>query len=191
MRIGILALQGAVEPHALKLRSLNCEPVEVRTPADLIGLKGIILPGGESSAMIHLLKMNHLWEPLKEFTQHHPTWGLCAGAILLANKVFNPEQQSLGRIDIDITRNGFGRQIDSFIDLVQPTQCWARTEKEEAVFIRSPRITQVGPNCDILFRMNEEPVMVKQNNVIATTFHPELAASDHLHQYFIEMCNHG
>ena len=191
-RIGILALQGAVEPHATKLCALGIETVEVRRERDLKALDAIILPGGESTTMIHLLKLNELWVPLSQFVRSHPTWGLCAGTILLAKTVKSPNQESLAAIDISVDRNGFGRQIDSFIGWATPTSNWLDSQRQEAVFIRAPRITQVGPMCDMLFEMDLEPVMVKQGNVLATTFHPELSHTDIFHRYFVEMSQpHG
>lgn len=187
MKIGVLALQGAVEPHKQKLRELGVEPVEVRTPAELAGLSGIILPGGESTAMIHLLKLNALWEPLKAFLTRKPGWGLCAGAILLAKQVTHPAQESLGVIDIAVARNAFGRQVDSFIDSLSPTEHWHQGPVE-GVFIRAPRILEVHGQAQVLFTWKEEPVMVRQGKLLAATFHPELTDSTRLHEYFVELC---
>ncbi|MBI3294896.1 MAG: pyridoxal 5'-phosphate synthase glutaminase subunit PdxT [Deltaproteobacteria bacterium] len=192
LRIGILALQGAVQPHVEKLRALSAEPVEVRQPKDLDGLSGIILPGGESTTMIQLLKLNHLWDPLARFTRERPAWGLCAGTILLAKEVVHPAQESFGAIDISVSRNAFGRQLDSFIEIVSPTDHWVDQNRQEAVFIRAPRITQVGSGCDILFQMKSEPIMVRQGHALATTFHPELSTSDIFHRYFVDLSEqHG
>ena len=187
MKVGVLALQGAVEPHKQKLTQLGVVPVEVRTPADLAELAGIILPGGESTAMIHLLKLNRLWGPLREFLTEKPGWGLCAGAILLAKRVTHPAQDSLSLVDIEVARNGFGRQVDSFIDTLAPTPAW-RGEKVEGVFIRAPRIQAVEGSAQVLFTWKQEPVMVQQGNLLAATFHPELTDATTLHAYFLELC---
>lgn len=191
MKIGILALQGAVTPHAEKLAELGAEPVEVRTPADLVGLRGIILPGGESSSMIKLLKLNRLWEPLAEFAAHHPTWGVCAGAILLASEVSHPVQESLAKLDIAVSRNAFGRQNESFIDQLEPTNDWLDDESLEGVFIRAPRITKVTGGAKTLLAWRAEPVMVEQGHLMASTFHPELSAGTKIHAYFLKKCAHA
>jgi 5'-phosphate synthase pdxT subunit len=196
MKIGVLALQGAVQPHQEKLAQLQIEAVPVRTAAQLAGLSGIILPGGESSTMLHLLKLNQLWDPLKQFLSQKPGWGLCAGAILLARHVTAPEQASLALVDITVARNAFGRQLDSFIDTLSPTDAWkARVGSSaatpiEGVFIRAPRITAVGAAANVLFQWKQEPVMVQQGNLLASTFHPELTDSVRLHDYFASLC-HG
>ena len=188
-RVGILALQGAVAPHATKLRALGVEPAEVRRKEDLQDLSGIILPGGESTTMLHLLHLNSLWEPLKEFISVKPTWGVCAGAILLAKKVSAPGQASFERLSIEVERNGYGRQRESFIGQVQPTALWEGGEDLEAVFIRAPRIREVGANIRTLFMYKGEPVMVEEGLCLASTFHPELTASSRLHEYFLARCS--
>ncbi|MBY0371744.1 pyridoxal 5'-phosphate synthase glutaminase subunit PdxT [bacterium] len=187
LQIGILALQGAVEPHARLLGRIGASPVYVRKPEQLSGLAGIILPGGESTAMIHLLKLNRLWEPLREFVQTRPVLGVCAGAILLARKVTHPEQESLGAIDIEIARNAYGRQVDSFTAELKPGVAWEGTPIE-GVFIRAPRIQKVGAGVDVLFEHKGEPVLVAQGRCLAGTFHPELTDSIAVHHYFITQC---
>lgn len=191
LRIGILALQGAVEPHARKLSELEVTPIPVREESDLSSLSGIILPGGESTTMLRLIAMNRLWQPLKNFVTEKPTWGLCAGVILLAKSVVNPRQESLGVLDICVARNGYGRQRESFIDTITPTSRWPHSTPFESIFIRAPRILESGPLCEVLFFWHNEPVMVKDRNRLGTTFHPELSPSNEMHRYFIEMCQHG
>lgn len=191
MKIGVLALQGAVTPHLEKLALLGTEPVEVRTPQDLCDLRGIILPGGESTSMIHLLQLNELWEPLANFVSSSPAWGVCAGAILLARKVLHPEQRSFGKIDITVSRNAYGRQINSFIDALSPTQEWIDASPIEGVFIRAPKITTVASTARVLFRWNAEPVMVEQDHLLVSTFHPELSDHTKLHAYFLKKCTHA
>jgi len=190
LKIGILALQGAVSPHKEKLIQLGAEPVEIRKSIDLEGLSGSIIPGGESTTFIHLLKLNDLWEPLRLFAASKPTWGVCAGAILLAKKVLLPSQPSLELLDIEIERNAFGRQIHSFIDTLTPLAQpnipdWRPLE---GVFIRAPRIKHVGPYVKILFEWKQEPVMVEQFPILATTFHPELTENSQIHEYFLKNC---
>lgn len=186
--VGILALQGAVSPHEEKLRSLGVLTIQVRKPEHLLGLGGIILPGGESTAMIHLLKLNGLWEPLKKFVKTTPTWGVCAGSILLAKHVLNPSQESLETMEIEVERNAFGRQTESFISPVQPTSAWDGREPIEGIFIRAPRIRKTFGSTRVLFTLKDEPVMVEAEHLLVTTFHPELTESNLIHQYFLKKC---
>lgn len=188
MVIGILALQGAVEPHREKLSTLGVASRFVRQSKDLIGLSAIILPGGESSTMLHLLKLHGLWDDLKKFAQTQPTWGLCAGAILLANEVSSPAQDSLEALDIGIVRNAYGRQSESFISELKPTSEWTDSEGVEGFFIRAPKISRVGSQVKTLFTFGGEPVMVQKGVTLASTFHPELSDSNKLHQYFLKLC---
>ena len=188
MRIGILALQGAVEPHKKKLLASGIEAVEVRYSQDLLGLSGIILPGGESTTMILLLKINSLWEPLKDFVREKPAWGACAGVILLAKSVISPSQQSLDVMNIVVKRNAYGRQNESFMAPIEPTRNWIGAEKLEGIFIRAPKITEMSDTTNVLFRFKEDPVMVEEGHLIATTFHPELTDSYRIHNYFIGKC---
>lgn len=192
MNIGILALQGAVEPHKQKLRELGVGVTEVRTPSDLQSLSGIILPGGESTTFLHLMKLNELIKPLTDLALRRPIWGVCAGAIVLAKEVSRPTQSSLQIIDISIERNAYGRQIDSFIDQITPVSHpgipdW---KPQEGVFIRAPRIKSTGPRVSVLFMHHDEPVMVEEGTCLVTTFHPELSNSLQIHRYFVEKC-HG
>jgi 5'-phosphate synthase pdxT subunit len=190
LKVGILALQGAVEAHALKLRTLGAEVVEVRTPEALRGLSGIILPGGESTTMLHLLKLNHLFEPLKAFVQEKPAWGVCAGMILLADTVTHPIQESLHAIAVEVARNGFGRQVDSFIGPVEPTPEFTLSEGKpvEGVFIRAPRVQKWAPDVKVLLKWHDEPVMLQKGRTLVSSFHPELTRSLLVHQYFINLC---
>lgn len=190
MKIGILALQGAVHPHEEKLQGLGVTPVQVRRTHDLDGLSGIILPGGESTTMLHLLELNALWEPLQRFTSEYPTWGVCAGTILLAKRVEHPGQKSLAQLDITAERNAYGRQNESFVDAISGTAKWSGTPQFEGIFIRAPRIRNVGSSATVLFHHRDEPVMVEEKHLLASTFHPELTDSSAIHEYFISKC-HG
>lgn len=187
IKVGILALQGAVEPHARHLARIGAETIYVRKPEHLRGLDGLVLPGGESTAMLHLLHLNRLWEPLQRFVQEKPVLGVCAGAILLARSVTQPAQESLGVLDIAVARNAFGRQVDSFIAPVDPTEHW-QGQSIEGVFIRAPRITNVGNSVRILLQYKGEPVMVEQGKLLAATFHPELTDSLAVHHCLIAQC---
>lgn len=192
MKVGILALQGAVQPHEEKLKALGVESLQVRYPEQLAELDGIILPGGESTTMIHLLKLNQLWNPLKEFVQNKPTWGICAGSILLAETVTHPAQESLAAIKITVERNAYGRQNESFIDVLVPTSEWEKfspaTKPVEGVFIRAPKIKNLTSEIKIIFEHNQEPVMVQKGKCLASTFHPELTDSNLIHEYFLSLC---
>ncbi len=206
MRIGILALQGAVQPHVEKLGQLGVKTQLVKHKQDLENLSGVILPGGESTTMLHLLEVNDLFSALGDFIRERPSWGLCAGTILLSKEVLSkdvlsrnglssnvagPSQRSFGTIDMTVDRNAFGRQVDSFIDVLSPEASSMALGIQEAVFIRAPRITRVGAQCEVLYRFQGEPVMVRQKNALASTFHPELSSRSQLHQFFIGMCQNG
>jgi pyridoxal 5'-phosphate synthase pdxT subunit len=187
IKIGVLALQGAVDPHVRHLNKLGAESVLVRKPEQLVGLSGIVLPGGESTSMIHLLKLNSLWNPLKAFSASKPVFGVCAGAILLAKHVTHPHQESLGVLDVHISRNAFGRQVDSFASALELTTDWPGSNVE-GVFIRAPRFTQLGAEVKTFFRFQGESVMVSQGKILAATFHPELTDSLEIHHYFVTQC---
>jgi 5'-phosphate synthase pdxT subunit len=182
--IGVLALQGAYEAHAKTLRVLGATPKLVRLPADLEEIDALIMPGGESTTMLKFLERHNFFDTLKTFVQTTPTFGTCAGAILLAKDVENPVQKSLNALDITIERNAYGRQIDSTI-------LTASTELEggplEMVFIRAPRITRTGPEVEILASREQYPVLVRQGNLLAATFHPELSSDTRVHQLFLNL----
>lgn len=188
MKVGILSLQGAVGPHLDKLSELGVSGQWVKQPQDLEDLSGIILPGGESSTMLHLLRKTHLWDPLKLFVQKKPTWGICAGAILLAKEVVSPQQASLEALDVRVVRNAYGRQTESFIDQVNPSAQWVDAEPMEGVFIRAPRFETLGPEVKILFSLGSEPVMLQQGKTLASSFHPELTSTNKFHQFFLKLC---
>lgn len=187
IQVGILALQGAVEPHVRHLERVGAEVVRVRKPEHLKGLSGIVLPGGESTTMLHLLHLNRLWNPLKEFLADKPALGVCAGAILLANEVSHPVQESLGLVDLKVCRNAFGRQVDSFEATLTKTDNWPG-ETIDGIFIRAPKFLRVGPEAKVLFTYEGEPVMVEQGKILAASFHPELTESLAVHHYFITKC---
>lgn len=185
MKIGVLAIQGDFAAHARMLARLGVDRVEVRRADDLEGLDGLIMPGGESTTMLKVLKEENLEEPIKNFARSgKPVFGTCAGAILLAREAHNPDQPSLGLIDIAVERNAYGRQVDSFIGEAETS---LEGEPLEAVFIRAPRIRRAGPNVTVLANVAGEPVLVREGNILAATFHPELSDDERSHRFFIEM----
>jgi 5'-phosphate synthase pdxT subunit len=183
-RIGILAIQGDYAAHAEALAANGAEPVEVRKPEELAGLDGLILPGGESTTMLKFLTKHHFFEALKEYCSHHPVFGTCAGAILLAREVRNPAQISLGVLDVVVERNAYGRQIDSAI-LTEETSLAGGPL--EMVFIRAPRIVAIGAGVQVLALREDSPVLVRQGDVMAATFHPELSSDRRVHRQFVEI----
>ena len=180
----MLAIQGDYAAHAEALRDVGAEPVEVRNPEELDQIDGLIIPGGESTTMLKFLERRNFFESLKEFARMRPTFGTCAGAILLAREVRHPHQASLGALDAVVERNAYGRQIDSSI-LVAPSELPG--EPLEMVFIRAPRITNVGPEVEVLARRDGSPVLVRQGRLMAATFHPELSQDRRVHRKFVEM----
>jgi 5'-phosphate synthase pdxT subunit len=187
-RVGVLALQGDFEAHGKILERLGAEPVFVRTAAELAGLDGLVIPGGESSTMLKLLRGEDLLGPLAEFGRDRGIFGTCAGAILLAADVSHPEQESLGLMDIGVERNAYGRQIDSRVARLTPeAEFAARTHagEMEAVFIRAPVIRRVGPKGRVLARYHGDPVLVEQGQHLVATFHPELTADSRVHELFL------
>jgi len=184
-RIGVLALQGGFEAHAKVLRDLGAEVVEVRRVAELSGIRGLVIPGGESTTLLNLMADEPWRDGIRRFhADGGAVMGTCAGAILLAREVENPSQESLGLLDATIERNAFGRQVDSFETTLDAPSVGGRLE---AVFIRAPRITRVGPNVEVLARLGHEPVVVREGRVLATTFHPELTDDAKLHACFLAM----
>lgn len=177
-RVGVLALQGGYEAHERVLRELGREVVRVRTPADLDGLDGLVLPGGESSTMLKLIGWNELEGPLDAFVRAgKPVFATCAGLILAASAVSHPEQRSFGWLDVDVSRNAWGRQNESF-------EATDDAGRYRMVFIRAPRITRVGDGAEVVAAFRGEPVAVRSKTlrVVAATFHPELAGEAGLHR---------
>ena len=187
LRIGVLAIQGDFAAHARALARLGVETVEVRRSEQLADIDGLIIPGGESTTMLKVMREEQMIDPIKDFARDGKTiFGTCAGAILLACDVHNPPQESLGLIDIAVERNSYGRQTDSFIGQAETT---LGEKPLEAVFIRAPRIIRTGPSVEVLSTIEGEPVMVRQDNILVATFHPELTADKRVHSLFIEMAS--
>ncbi|HWG17794.1 MAG TPA: pyridoxal 5'-phosphate synthase glutaminase subunit PdxT [Acidobacteriaceae bacterium] len=184
LRIGVLALQGAFDVHARRLREVGTDPFEVRTPEQLGGIDGLILPGGESTTMLKFLERGGFFELLQDYVRRTPTFGTCAGAILLAKHVEAPAQPSLGALDITVERNAYGRQIDSTI-LTAPTSLPGGPL--EMVFIRAPRIRSAGPGVETLATRDGFPALVRSGHLLAATFHPELSADLRVHRLFLDM----
>jgi pyridoxal 5'-phosphate synthase pdxT subunit len=184
LTIGVLALQGAFEAHAKALTALGVTAKLVRTPAELADLDGLIIPGGESTTFLKFLERGGFLDVLESFVKTTPTFGTCAGAILLAKNVENPTQKSLAVLDITVERNAYGRQIDSAI-LTAPTKL--EGGPLEMVFIRAPRITHTGPQVETLATRDGSPVPVREGHLLAATFHPELSNDPRVHQLFLDL----
>lgn len=184
--VGVLAVQGDVREHVDALETVGAQTIPVRRPSELAQVDGIVLPGGESTTIIRLLRTFELLEPLRlGITDGLPTYGACAGMILLADHLIgSPGQETIGGLDIVVRRNAFGRQVDSFeTDLdVQGFDMPMR-----AVFIRAPWVESSGPEVDVLAEVDEHPVVVQQGPLLASSFHPELTGDFRLHAHFVRM----
>jgi pyridoxal 5'-phosphate synthase pdxT subunit len=183
-RIGVLAIQGDFAAHAQALEEVGAEAVEVRKPAELAELDGLILPGGESTTFLKFLERDGLLESLQRFLVDKPAFGTCAGCILLARNVSHPAQQSLAVMDISVERNAYGRQIDSAI---QTGETRLPGGPLEMVYIRAPRIASVGPGVEVIAERDGFPVLVRQGKLLAATFHPELSTDRRVHQLFVDI----
>jgi 5'-phosphate synthase pdxT subunit len=175
MRIGVLALQGNFREHAAMLRRLGAEPVEVRKPEQLEGLDGLVVPGGESTTFLRLMRLYGLEEAIRSFEQ--PVFGTCAGLIVLG-------RDHLGLVDVDVARNAYGRQVHSFeadLDLA------GEDVPLRGVFIRAPRVTSVGDDVEVLAELGGEPVLLRQGRFLVATFHPELTDDTRVHELFLDL----
>jgi 5'-phosphate synthase pdxT subunit len=195
MRIGVLALQGDFDAHRRRLEELGAEVVLVKKPEQLDQIDGLVIPGGESGTFLKLLGEEG-FEKLKQFVRLKPTFGTCAGAILLASEVENPKQAGLGAIDIRIRRNAYGRQIDSSIREGQLLQSSLNSEPAstlEMVFIRAPKIERLGAGVEVIATegTDKAPVAVRQGRTLAATFHPELSEDTRVHRAFLELVSNG
>jgi 5'-phosphate synthase pdxT subunit len=186
MKIGVLALQGDFDAHRRRLEELGAEVVFVKKPEQLDDIEGLIIPGGESGTFLKLLGEAG-FEKLKAFVRLKPTFGTCAGAILLAKEVDNPAQTGLGAIDIGVRRNAYGRQIDSSIREGKLLLGNSGGSSLEMVFIRAPKIERVGPGVEVIATEGDDLVAVREGNVMASTFHPELSDDTRVHEAFLEM----
>lgn len=184
LTIGVLALQGDYDAHRQTLNRLGAHTVLVRKPEELDCIDGLVIPGGESSTFLKFLEREGFLTKLRDFVSSEPSFGTCAGAILLAKEVQNPTQDSLGALDIAIRRNAYGRQVDSSI-ISGPTKLGG--DPLEMVFIRAPRIEKTGKGVVVIAEREGHPVLVKQDNILAATFHPELSNDPRVHELFLEM----
>ncbi len=186
MKIGVLALQGAVTEHIQILSALDTEAVPIRLPSELDGLDALIIPGGESTTISKLLSDYELMEPIRKLAeQGFPIFGTCAGLVLLAKRVFNLEMEPIGVMDIEVKRNAFGRQVDSFeADLKIPA---LHNGTFRGVFIRAPIIEKAENGVKVLCQLNDKPVAVRQGKLLACAFHPELTDDLRLHRYFLDI----
>ena len=187
MKIGILAVQGDFAAHAAMLAGLGVDTIEVRTPEDLAGCDGLILPGGESTTHLQFLQEEGLSDAIKQFAvAGKAIFGTCAGAILLAAEVKNPHQESLGLLDMTVLRNGYGRQVHSDVVTGPST---LKKEPLEMVFIRGPIFERVGPGIEILAEYAGKPALVQKGQILAAAFHPELTNDSTVHQRFVTMAS--
>jgi 5'-phosphate synthase pdxT subunit len=185
VKIGVLALQGAFAEHSQYLQRCGAEVVEVRLPVHLDGLDGLILPGGESTTIGKLLRRYQFEEPLRQFSR--PIWGTCAGMILLAHEVVNglPDQLVLQRIDLRVTRNAFGRQVDSFTADLEVSNL---SQPLPAVFIRAPLAEPLNDLVEVMARYRGQVAAARQGNIWVSSFHPELSGDLRMHQAFVDCC---
>lgn len=175
MRVGVLAVQGNFREHVAMLRDLGTEVVEVRLPEQLDSLDGLVIPGGESTAITRLLRLYGLEEAIRSFAE--PVFGTCAGMILL-------DRAHLGLVDVDVERNGYGRQIASFeADLILAGE----TEPLRGIFIRAPRVTGAGPEVEVLASHDGSPVLLRQGRFLVASFHPELTGDTRVHERFLDL----
>jgi 5'-phosphate synthase pdxT subunit len=182
--IGILALQGAFDAHALMLQSIGATTVLIRKPEQLAAIDGLVIPGGESTTFLKHLERAGFFDVLASFVKTKPTFGTCAGVILMAKHVLSPAQRSLEALDVTVERNAYGRQNDSRILEAETSLPGGPIEM---VYIRAPRITETGAGVEILAEREGSPTLVRQGHLLAATFHPELAHDPRVHQLFVDM----
>ena len=186
--IGVLALQGDVREHVRSLDAAGARAHPVRRPDELERIDGLVIPGGESTTMIKLARIFEVLEPLRAAIKGGlPTYGSCAGMILLADRVDDggsPLQETIGGLDVTVRRNAFGRQVDSFEDELRMT---GLEEPVHAVFIRAPWVEQTGPDVEVLATAMDHPVAVRQGHLLATSFHPEVDGDGRIHRLFLDL----
>jgi len=185
MKIGVLAIQGDFDAHRKRLEELGAEVVLVRKPEELDEVEGLIIPGGESGAFLRILGEDGM-KKLRDFVRVKPTFGTCAGAIMLAKEITNPAQVGLGALDVRIRRNAYGRQIDSSI-----REGKFGDAPVEMVFIRAPKIEKLGAGVEVIATEGDDPVAVRQGKIMAATFHPELSQDTRIHQAFLDLVRNG
>jgi len=183
-RVGVLALQGDFPMHEQRLCALGCEVVQVRKPEQLDGLEALVWPGGESTTMTRVMS-DELRGALTKFCSSKPTWGTCAGMIMLSHTDPDPRVRALELADVHVNRNGWGRQVHSFEAELELAPELRESKPCVGMFIRAPRITRIGDNVRILARFRGEPVAVQYGNILLTTFHPELTDDDRFHRLLL------
>jgi pyridoxal 5'-phosphate synthase pdxT subunit len=188
MKVGVLAIQGDYDAHKRRLEQLGAEVALVRKPEQLDAVDALVIPGGESTTFLKFLEQGGFLEKLRAFVRAKPTFGTCAGAILLAKEVDNPPQASLEALDVRIRRNAYGRQVESSI---REGETRLAGGPLEMVFIRAPRFERVGAGVEVLASAGSEPVLVRQGKILAATFHPELSADTRVHEEFLRMIPNG
>jgi len=185
MKIGVLAIQGDFAAHLRVLAKSGVDRIEVRDQRALQCADGLIIPGGESTTLLKIINEENLAGSIRQFAlSGKPVFGTCAGAILLASEVLNPNQESLDLINISVERNAYGRQVDSFIEALDSS---LGESPLEAVFIRAPKILSIGRDVEVLAKLKGEPVLVREGRILAATFHPELTEDERVHRLFVQM----
>lgn len=184
LRIGVLALQGAYDVHVAMLRQLGADAVLIRRPEQLHDLDGLVIPGGESTTFLKHLERDGFYDALNSFVASTPTFGTCAGCILLAKDVHHPTQKSFAAMDIGVERNAYGRQIDS---IILSAETGLPGGPLEMVFIRAPRISRTGEGVEVIAEREGSPVLVRQKHLLAATFHPELSLDTRVHGLFLDL----
>jgi len=186
LKIGVLGIQGDIQEHLRMIEKTGNEPLWVKSTSELAEVSGLIMPGGESTTMIRLMKKYELWDALREaIVSGLPVYATCAGMILLSREIINyPEQETLGVLNVAVERNGYGRQVASFeTDLKIPV---IGATPFRAIFIRAPIIEKYGESVEVLSTYKEKPVLVKQGKILASSFHPELTDDLRIHEYFVK-----
>lgn len=187
MKIGVLDLQGGVFEHIDHLKKLNVEVLRIKKPSQLKEISGLILPGGESTTIGKILRKMNLLDPIKEeILKGMPVWGTCAGMILLADKIQDEEDAYLKVMNIKVKRNSYGSQLDSFETYSKINNI--SSKKIPLIFIRAPQVIEIGDKIKVLCKLDDKIVAVKENNMLATSFHPELSDDLEFHKYFLSMC---
>lgn len=184
--VGVLGLQGDFALHQKSLERIQVEAPNIRRPEELDACDGLILPGGETTTLLKLLKKTDLFNAIRKFAEERPVMGTCAGLITLASMLANDDMETLNLIDMKVERNGYGRQVNSFIDTVQ-IPSFNKNQDFEGVFIRAPRIRSLGMGVEALGFHDDEVVMARNEKILALTFHPELTDDIRIHRYFLEV----
>ena len=185
MKIGVLAIQGDFSKHFDMCRLLKVDVISVKTPSELDRCDGLIIPGGESTTFVNLIQRNNLYDKIKKFALERPLFGTCAGLIILAKKITNNGVESLDILDMEVARNAYGRQVNSFIDTLR-IDLGKGFIDFEGVFIRAPKISRIGAGIKVIGWHGEDSVLAEKDNILVATFHPELTDDTRIHEYFLQ-----